>query len=298
MAENQLDGNVIGVSFDGTGFGDDGNIWGGEFFKGGYYGFERVGHLEYVMMPGSDSAVKHPWKMALGYLFNANLTNLVQESKANICSENRLSLSGISQDDIDFVINMLKRKLNCPQTSSVGRFFDAVSALLEIKTDISYEGQAAIELENYAVDQNPEPYVIEFSEQNNPSRIMKASFSDSSIDANKERFIAKTSCILKQIVKDIQDCQSIECISSRFHCTIADIVLQGCEIIRNSSGINSVVLSGGVFQNMTLLKMSVDRLREHGFLVYTHSEVPANDGGIALGQAMMALARSVTNPRD
>ncbi len=298
MAENQLDGNVIGVSFDGTGFGEDGNIWGGEFFKGGYYGFERVGHLEYVMMPGSDSAVKHPWKMALGYLFNARLTDVVQESKANRCSENRLSLSGISQYDIDFIINMLKRKLNCPQTSSMGRFFDAVSALLGIKTDISYEGQAAIELENYSVDKNPEPYDIELCEINNPSRILTGSSNDSSSDTNISGFIAKTSCIIKQIVKDIQDCQSIEYISSRFHCTIADIVLQGCEIIRNSNGINSVVLSGGVFQNMTLLKMSVDRLREHGFIVYTHSEVPANDGGIALGQAMMALARSVINPRD
>jgi len=289
MAENQLVGNVIGVSFDGTGFGEDGNIWGGEFFKGGYYGFERVGNLEYVMMPGGDSAVKHPWRMAVSYLFSANITGLIQDGKANEHQGNRLTLSDISQSDVDFTIKMLERKLNCPQTSSMGRFFDAVSALLGIKTDISYEGQAAIELEYLAVESNAKPYDIEISKKE-----IHSATEDDSFDADASRFVAKTNCIIKQIVSDIQAGQSKEHISSRFHSTIAEIILQGCKIIRDSSGLNSVVLSGGVFQNITLLRMTVDRLNENSFTVYTHSEVPANDGGIALGQAMMSLARIVT----
>ncbi|HEY5585580.1 MAG TPA: carbamoyltransferase HypF [Ruminiclostridium sp.] len=285
MAENQLVGQVIGVSFDGTGFGDDGNIWGGEFFKGGYYGFERVGHLEYVMMPGGDSAVKHPWRMAVSYLFSAKMLDLIQENKGDEGYGKGLSLSKISQNDIDFTIKMLERGLNCTQTSSMGRFFDAVSALLGIKTDISYEGQAAIELEFYSVEQNAEPYNIELCSQDGISA------------SRYSCFIAKTDGIIKQIVKEIQAGKSRGHVSSRFHSTIAEIVLQGCKIIRDSSSLNSVVLSGGVFQNITLLKMSVNRLRKHGFKVYTHSEIPANDGGIALGQAIMSLAiSSVTNP--
>jgi hydrogenase maturation protein HypF len=301
MAENQVVGNVIGVSFDGNGFGEDGNIWGGEFFKGDYFGFERVGHLEYDMMPGGDSAVKHPWKMAVSYLFSANMTGIIQRTKVNEHYANILSLKDISQSAIDFTIKMLERKLNCPQTSSMGRFFDAVSALLGIKTDISYEGQAAIELEYNSDIHNAKPYNIDLCSQ----KVLSASTpistsisaatprSDSSV-IDSTGFVVKTDCIIKQIVSDLQDNKSVAYISSRFHSTIAEIILQGCKIVRNSSGLNSVVLSGGVFQNMTLLRMTVDRLKENGFIIYTHSEVPANDGGIALGQAMMALAKIVT----
>jgi len=289
MAENELAGDVIGVSFDGTGFGDDTNIWGGEFFKGGYYGFERVGQLEYVMMPGGDSAVKHPWRMAVSFLFSAKMTSLLQYKKEHERNSKGISFNDISQDDIDFTIKMLERKLNCPKTSSVGRFFDAVSALLGIKTDISYEGQAAIELEYYSVEQGLKPYDIELCSQDTLSYTKVGSY-----DAGATGFIAKTACIIKQIVKDIQKGKSREHISTRFHWTIAEIILQGCNKIREESSLNSVVLSGGVFQNLTLLRMSVDRLKENGFTVFTHSEVPTNDGGIALGQAMMTLARYVT----
>ncbi len=278
MAENKLSGKVIGVSFDGTGFGEDGNIWGGEFFKGGYYGFERVGHMEYVRMPGGDSAIKHPWRMAVGYLYCANMTQMLEE---------RRLLSDINQNEIAFTLKMLDRKLNCPQTSSMGRFFDAVSALLGIKTDISYEGQAAIELEYYAHRNCSQPYDIEINREDSSSL---ATIDKTVEDYKKTAFTVKTSGIVKQIVEDIQASHSIEYISSRFHSTIAEIVLQGCEKIRDNSNLNSVVISGGVFQNITLLNKSVDRLRENGFEVFTHTEVPSNDGGIALGQAMMALA--------
>ncbi len=305
MAENQLDGEVIGVSFDGTGYGDDGNIWGGEFFKGGYYELERVGHLDYVMMPGGDSAVKHPWRMAVSYLYSARRTCLLQRS-------NDL-LAHISQNDIEFTIKMLEKQLNCPLTSSMGRFFDAVSALLGINTDISYEGQAAIELEYYAIEVKPEPYVInfcnkkqseetyeeKFCSQNgssiveNSSSVLGNQDSADSLDRNRFGFVVQTSCIINQIIQDIQEGHSKEHVASRFHSTIAEIVLQGCILIRKNSNLNSVVLSGGVFQNITLLKMCIDRLREHDFNVYTPSEYPANDGGIALGQAVLALGKII-----
>ncbi len=275
MAENGLAGQVIGVSFDGTGYGEDGNIWGGEFFRGGYYGFERVGHLEYIMMPGGDSAVKHPWKMALGALYSAGMLNAVQGRQENGCLNGGL-LSKENQQDIAFTVKMLERRLNCPLTSSMGRLFDAVSALIGIKTHISYEGQAAIELEYYAEEtDNLEPYHIELA---CPEKLL----------------IVKTGGIIEQLVKDTDEGKSKEHISSRFHLTMAQVVLQGCMEIRGEGGGDRVVLSGGVFQNITLLKLCTALLEKNNFKVYTHSKIPANDGGIALGQAMMALAECVS----
>jgi hydrogenase maturation protein HypF len=304
MAENQLSGEVIGVSFDGTGFGEDGSIWGGEFFTGGYYGFERAGHLEYIMMPGGDSAVKHPWRMAVSCLFAANMTDLITECNNNehcddahdnslnsehyrdIHCKDKFLLNTINQDDIDFTIKMLERKLNCPQTSSMGRLFDAVSALLGIKTDISYEGQAAIELEYYADNPDIKPYNIEITGQDQINAL-----EDESIGTGEKGFIIKTSYLIEQIVNDIQNGLSKEYIASRFHSTIAEIVLLCCINIRKKNNSDKVVLSGGVFQNITLLGRTVNLLKKNNFEVYTHSAVPANDGGIALGQAMMALAQ-------
>lgn len=274
MAENGLSGQVIGVSFDGTGYGEDGKIWGGEFFIGGYYGFERVGRLQYVMMPGSDSAVKHPWKMALGYLHAAGKTEMVRAHNDSCCRNSNL-LAGIGQHDIDFTLKMLEKRLNCPETSSMGRFFDAVSALLSIKTDISYEGQAAIELEFYAKDSAAKPYSVMLEE------------------AEASGFAINTAVITNELIEDLLSLQSLEYMASRFHATVAEIVLKGCLQIRENTNLNRIALSGGVFQNITLLKMTFDLLKEHNFEVYTHSEVPANDGGIALGQAVMAIANLV-----
>lgn len=271
MAENRLKGEVIGVSFDGTGFGEDGSIWGGEFFTGGYRGFERAGHLAYVMIPGSDSAVKHPWRMALSYLYASAEAGLMEMD--NILDKLPI-FKERDKDEINFTVKMLEKRINSPFTSSMGRFFDAVSALLGIKTDISYEGQAAIELEYYADLCCTLPYHFEIEPQGDSG----------------EGFAVNTSHIIKQLVDDITDEKSLQYISSRFHATIANIVLQGCIYIRRGNGIKDVVLSGGVFQNITLLKLSMNLLRENGFDVYIHSEIPANDGGIALGQAVLAIA--------
>ncbi len=288
MAENGLSGEVIGVSFDGTGYGEDGGIWGGEFFKGGYYGFERAGHLQYVMMPGGDSAVKHPWRMALGYLYSCGMADAAGMNAESRCGNSRrpdgtgcgdkMVLDGINRGDIEFTVGMLDRKLNCPETSSAGRFFDAVSALLGIRTGISYEGQAAIELEYYAVQDGAMPYDVELYRPGGEEGRTKAPF------------VVKTDTVIKQILRELSQGCGREHISSRFHKTVAEIILRGCQAIRGESGLNRAVLSGGVFQNITLLNSSVELLEQNGFEVYIHSQVPANDGGISLGQAMMALA--------
>ncbi len=271
MAENRLKGDVIGVSFDGTGYGEDGNIWGGEFFTGGYYGFRRAGHMAYVMMPGGDSAVKHPWRMALSYLYSSEqgmIENIMEIAEKLPSFQNR------SKEDIIFTIKMLEKRINSPFTSSMGRFFDTVSALLGIKTDISYEGQAAIELEYYADLCCTDPYHFDIENAE-----------------CEEEFTVNTSFIIKQIVNDILTGNGLEYISTRFHATIADIVLKGCLNIRSSNNLNNVVLSGGVFQNVTLLQITEDLLERQGFKVFVHSGVPANDGGISLGQSIMAIAQ-------
>ncbi len=271
MAENRLKGDVIGVSFDGTGYGEDGRIWGGEFFTGGYYGFRRAGHLDYVMMPGGDSAVKHPWRMALSYLYaseQGGFDNIMEIAARLPAFKDR------SKEEIIFTLRMLEKKINSPFTSSMGRFFDGASALLGIKTDISYEGQAAIELEYYADLCCTEPYNFDIKNVN-----------------SEEGFKVNISGIIKQLVNDILTGNGLEYISTRFHATIADIVQEGCLYIRSRNDLNNVVLSGGVFQNVTLLQLTVDLLEQQGFKVFTHSEVPANDGGIALGQSIMAIAQ-------
>ncbi len=269
MAENGLCGEVIGVSFDGTGYGEDGRIWGGEFFTGGYFGMKRAGSLQYVMMPGSDSAVKHPWKMALGHLYSAGL-----QDKALGQDSSRI-LKGIRQEDLAFTIRMLERRLNCPETSSMGRLFDAVSAILGIKTDISYEGQAAVELEYYATDMTAKPYEVTL--ETGPAG----------------SFYVGTDTVITQLVREVEAGKSLEAIASSFHATAAEIVLKGCLEIRSKCKLNRVVLSGGVFQNLTLLAMCTELLENSGFEVFVHSQVPANDGGIALGQAIMAIACSI-----
>ncbi len=283
MADNELSGEVIGVAFDGTGFGEDGMIWGGEFFVGGYFGFERAGRLSYVPMPGGDSAVKQPWRMALGYLYTAGLMSRfrVGEDSEGSCrnssnpeaeKENAGILKEISRQDIAFIGRMLEKKLNCPETSSMGRFFDAVSALLGIKTDISYEGQAAIELEYYATDSAAKPYKVVLEKD------------------EAGAFVVRTDLVIKELVRDLDSGSSREELASKFHATIAEIILQGCISLRDRTQLNRVVLSGGVFQNLTLLTISCELLEKNGFVVYTHTRVPANDGGIALGQAIIAVA--------
>jgi len=283
MAENNLSGDVIGVAFDGTGYGEDGNIWGGEFFTGGYNGFKRTAHLEYVKMPSGDMAVKEPWRMALSYMINSIKGNNVEGEdikEVNIKGVNikgRLFLNDIDYKAIKTLELMMERNINCPLTSSMGRLFDAVSAILGLRSRINYEGQAAIELEYSAYGSTLE-YVEPYS---------------FSVDVKNNVYIISTKELINDIISSVINGEKNENISLRFHETVARMVHYCCNKIREDSNLDRVVLSGGVFQNITLLKRCIELLKGDGFDVFFHEKVPSNDGGISLGQAIMAAMGNV-----
>ncbi len=257
MAENGLRDKVIGVAFDGTGYGTDGKIWGGEFLVAGLAGFERRAHFRFLPLPGGDAAIRQPWRAALTYLRDA-----IPGSSLPI------AFHGISNQDVAIVRKMLERNLNTVDTSSCGRLFDAVASICGLRHEISFEGQAAIELEMIAdplIDKYygfditaSEPWQIDFRP------------------------------MIAAIVDEVSGGISAREVSAKFHNTLAKVIVEICLRLRQAEGLNRVCLSGGTFQNMTLLAKAVNDLRANGFDVYLHSRVPANDGGIALGQAVVA----------
>lgn len=251
MAENRLDGPVIGVAFDGTGYGTDGKIWGGEFLLADYAGFERRAHLRYVPLAGGDAAIRQPWRSALAYLNDAGLAlELPVEPRARAVVE-----------------RMIERRINTVDTSSCGRLFDAVASLAGVRQETNYEGQAAIELEALAAGGIREryPFTIRGEE----------------IDMRPA---------IAGVVEDVRLGRQAPEISARFHNTVAAMVVEVCSLLSRESGLNRVCLSGGTFQNFYLLERVVGGLRQGGLEVFLHSQVPPNDGCIALGQAMVANA--------
>lgn len=258
MAENNLAGDVIGVAFDGTGYGDDGNIWGGEFFTGGYAHFQRAAHLQYFRLPGSEAAVREPWRTAASCLYQFGY---------------ELDLpGGIAAEKLNMVAGMLERGINSPLTSSMGRLFDAVAALIGIKAVNRFEGQAAIELEHAAAGKNGNTYCY-------------------NVEGTGDNYVIGIKGIIGGILEDISAGMLPGAISGRFHGTVANMVEEVCCRIRKDKGLDRVVLSGGVFQNVLLLSACLDKLEIQGFKVYIHRKVPTNDGGISLGQAAIAMAR-------
>lgn len=271
MAENGLSGEVIGVAFDGTGYGEDGRIWGGEFFTGSYYGFRRSGRLAYVGMPGGDAAAREPWRMAVSYLHSAgiDLKDLADPILTGLTAG--VGAAG-GERKLQTVLKMLESGFNCPPTSSMGRLFDAVSALAGVRNVNNFEGQAAMELENSALEGCHGEYAYGVSSEDGV-------------------YVADVGGIIKGVVSDRRAGASPGLISSRFHETVALMVGDICGRLRTDTGLDRVVLSGGVFQNLLLLSKCIDRLESDGFRVFMHSLVPANDGGISLGQAVIAMAR-------
>ena len=268
MAENGLDGNVIGIIFDGTGLGDDGTIWGGEFLTGGYAGYRRAAHLRPVPLPGGDAAVREPWRMAMAYLFQAlgEAAFRLDHPVVRVLPETERGLFAM----------MLKRGLNSPLTSSCGRLFDAVAALLNLHHTVSYDGQGAIGLEALAESSGNEalddyPYKIIFHEEN-PAQL-------------------DFSTMICAILGDIDAGRSASVVARRFHLTIATATADISLRISAETGLDRVVLSGGVFQNRLLSKMIYTALTNRGLTVYTHRLAPPNDGGIALGQTAIAGRR-------
>ena len=270
MVDNGLpmEARVIGVAMDGTGFGDDQQIWGGEFFFTSYHSYERYLHLAYMPLPGGDAAIRKPARIALAYLW-----------KAGIEWDDRLPpVIGLNTEERSIIHTQLEKKINTPMTSSMGRLFDAVASITGVRQEVNYEAQAAIELEAIMDWGENARYPIEIIEE----------------PTDDGRFASKlinTNIIIKEIVGDVLNNLPPSIISAKFHNTIADLVLAGCHSMRKTSDINQVALSGGVWQNMSLLEKTVELLNKSGFVVYLHHSVPTNDGGLSLGQAIIAAQK-------
>ena len=259
MAENHLRGKVIGVAFDGTGYGTDGRIWGGEFLVADFAGFERRAHLRNVLLPGGDAAVRQPWRMALSYLKDC----FGEQMPAGLDC-----FRSISARQVELVSKMLSRRLQTVETSSCGRLFDAVAALVGLGPTVTFEGQAAIALEAVAAKGIEQHYDFEIEES--------------------EPAVLDFRPMIAGIVRDLSLGKGAGEISARFHHTLSAAIVEVCCRIRKSDTLNRVCLSGGTFQNLYLLDLTVVELRRRGFGVFLHAMVPSNDGGISLGQAVIA----------
>jgi len=262
LVENGFDGPVIGIAFDGVGYGSDDNLWGGEFLVCDHSSFERAAHLEYVPMPGGVAAIRKPYRMALGYIYSL----LGPETPL----DGLPILSEIPADEIQIIKTQLERRLYSPLTSGAGRLFDAVSALAGVRGQIDYEAQAVIELEMTAPDHmtqfKPYPFTMD----------------------KEKPAVIKLHDLISTMINDVRDGAEPDMVSARFHLTMAQIILKTCRLISQQSGLKTVALSGGVFQNRLLFNLAVDALEKEGFNVLTHRLVPCNDGGISLGQAVIA----------
>ena len=265
MVDNRVEAPVIGVAFDGTGYGSDGHIWGGEFLVADYKNFTRTGHLEYLPLPGGDAATKKPYRIAIGYL-----VELLGDSALDA---NLAFLKDIDTIEIELIKQQLRANLNSPLTSSMGRLFDAVSALIGISGEINYDAQAATELEMAAYDDNG-------SIGNKGYRYSITQHNGVDIVHIKE--------LLSAILQDLHRGIPQAAISAKFHNTMAQMTCEMCQSLAEKTKINQVALSGGVFQNRFLSRKVIPLLESAGLSVLIHRQVPCNDGGISLGQATIA----------
>ncbi|HET9893537.1 MAG TPA: carbamoyltransferase HypF [Streptosporangiaceae bacterium] len=261
LADNGAEGPVIGVAFDGTGYGADGTIWGGEFLVADPAQFSRAGHLASVPMPGGAAAIRQPWRMAAAYLDDSAAT---------------LDVARRNADRWQAVTAMGRKGINSPLTSSAGRLFDAVAAILGVRDVISYEGQAAIELEQLAAPGECGSYPVR-------------------IEDGDDLLIGDTRQLIAAIVDDVGG-TSRDVIAARFHNAVADLIVACAGRLRDRTGLGIVALSGGVFANLRLSDSVAGRLEANGFTVLTHSRVPCNDGGISLGQAVIAASHTTVPP--
>jgi hydrogenase maturation protein HypF len=271
LADAGVDGPAIGLAFDGTGYGSDGKIWGGEFLIADYKSFKRVGQLEYLPLPGGAAAIRKPSRIALSYILSLLGDNAL---------DGRLGfLNGIDPLEIDLVRKQIGAGINSPLTSSMGRLFDAVSAMAGIRSSIDYEAQAAIEMEMKAYEATGEgghyPYGI-------------------AGDAGYHIILLHE--LVATILNDLLRGCSPSIVGMRFHNTIAVMSRDICLRIKESTGMNTVALSGGCFQNRLLLRKITAGLKSAGFNVLTHSQVPCNDGGVSLGQAVIAANSDIARP--
>ncbi len=262
MADNGLDEPVIGVTFDGTGFGTDGAIWGGEFLTWeNYRGFRRAAHLRYVAMPGGERAIREPWRMAVAYLDDAGQVDEPLRGRVPAAT-------------LEIARRLIRKRFNAPPTSSVGRLFDGVAALAGVRDRASYEGQAAIELEWLASEVPADghyPFEIEEEGEDRP-------------------LVVDTRPLIAEVARELRRGRGAAIVGRRFHSTLVEIVAAVCSRLRSRTGLGAVVLSGGVFLNALLLGEAIERLERDGFRVYRHRRVPPSDGGLSLGQLAIAAA--------
>ena len=259
MAEHGLEGKVMGLALDGTGYGDDGHIWGGEVLVADERSYERVAHFDYVPMPGGAAAIREPWRMAVAYLW-AGLGEEVFQHDLPV-------LQSWDRDQIAVLIQMMRRGFNSPLTSSCGRLFDAVAALIGVRGRIAYEGQAAIELEQ-CMEPTTDKYRHEFKEV-------------------EGKMLLSPTSIFTQVLEDTVSGVAPAVISGKFHQTLVAMFAEVCSSLCELYGLNRVVCSGGVFQNVFLLENLEAQLQATGVEVYTPQLIPANDGCISLGQAVI-----------
>jgi hydrogenase maturation protein HypF len=260
LADNRAAGPVIGVAFDGTGYGTDGTLWGGEFLVADLAGFERAGHLASLPLPGGAAAIRQPWRMAAVYL----------DAAFGGGPPAGLAVAGRNRGMWPGVLSMARRGVNAPLTSSAGRLFDAVAAILGVRDQINYEGQAAVELEQLADPAESGAY---------PAAI-----------TGSGPFVVAGADLVRAATEDLVAGVAPSLIAARFHNGVAGLITGGCLRLRERHGLRTVALSGGVFQNLLLLEGVAARLEAAGFEVLVHSRVPCNDGGISLGQAVVAAA--------
>ena len=266
MAENHLEGRVIGVALDGTGYGTDGRIWGGEVLLADYSGFERAAHLAYVPLPGGEAAIREPWRMAVSYLVRHFGCDFVR---------NLPLVKDIPPKNLNVVFGMMEQGINSPLTSSCGRLFDAVAALAGIRRTVNYEAQAAIELE-MAIGTSRDESAYPFD-----------------LVGEGEGWIIDTRTMFEALLHDLNHQVPVSNISCRFHNGLAEVLAEVAIRLRERTALQRVCLSGGTFQNVYLFERLCDRLAKACFQAFTHSEVPAGDGGLSLGQALVA-ARSLS----
>jgi len=261
LADNGVTGPVIGVAFDGTGFGTDGTIWGGEILVADLERFTRAGHLATVPLPGGAAAIREPWRMAASYLSTIHGSDIPDD----------LAVRARNRDRWDGVLAVAAAGVNSPPTSSAGRLFDAVAALIGVRDAVHYEGQAAIELEQVADPAERGGYRAAIT--------------------GGEPFVIAGADLVLAAATDLRAGVPVPVIAARFHAGVVHAIADACERTRDATGLTTVALSGGVFQNALLVERAVARLEADGFHVLTHVRVPPNDGGISFGQAAVAGAR-------
>lgn len=283
MAENNLKEQIIAITLDGTGYGTDGHIWGGEILLSTHKNFKRAAQLYYIPMPGGDKAVLEPWRMAASALFKAFGKNFMD-----------LDIQYIKEMDIqklEFIVDMIQKELNSPFTSSAGRLFDAISSLLCLRHEISHESQAAMELEYVASEPK-----FKFKQKPYAFSIIKKQGTNKNIYNSDKYFEIDLMPCIREIVGDLIDKTSHNIISQKFHQTMITSFANTTKKIASDAEIDKIVLSGGVFNNNLILTGMVKALEENNLKVFTHSKVPTGDGGICLGQVVSAGAQMEKTP--